>query len=562
MKGKKVDKLLRRYWLPIVLSVLAIAQIIGAIGSVTFWKASDTISVELPGNARSQLVSTKDGVLSLYSTTAKLEIAGKGQVAIVIGRAADVAGWVTSTKHIQVSGLDNDQVFRTEEVAAKSTDNSKKSTEQVRSPLEDNARDMWVKVVTGKDGKATLEWDRPGNWAMLAWSEKGDVSLKITWPQEKGFNPFWLLLVGGLVALVLAVVSALTLYRIALAIEREKQEVAQAKANARELQKLAEAAPLTGQIPTVTPGAKLPSRAEMRKARERGEATVTYDGVEYATGIIPQIKIDDEGNAVKPQEAPDLAAKTNEAEKAKEPSCKETALSLSSSTPAEENHDNLVIDSSELSENSTDSLPGADSADAPHPIDTSYEEADTIETPHNEEGEANVLTETESASSQVAIDNSANDESDSAVISQSFEHDTEVEVATEVNVEASKEDPKPEENQGAEVTSTPEESESPHDNTAENDNNTGEIDTVEHTPTEISSPVEFSESTKNNLVKNNLAGLFSQKNNWENPEKTELPDKLTEVIWAEEPKTQKVHKKPNLFQRWFQQGQKDAEKEL
>ena len=220
-----------------VLGVLGLLAIGLGVASSTVWRGDDVLVATASPDAR--LVVADPGVLELAGNpvTVTVHAANDAPVVIAVGRDTDVAGWVGTDAHTQVTGLASWHALRTQAVAeqaptpAASAAPGAAATEPAATepaPSEPAApnpsasatgavaggataaladptgSDLWVAQATG-NGTATLTWDaKPGRWSLLV-ASLGESSpvVELAWPRTVTTPWLWPGVVGG-VLLVLA----------------------------------------------------------------------------------------------------------------------------------------------------------------------------------------------------------------------------------------------------------------------------------------------------------------------------------------------------------------------
>ena len=290
-----MNKILRRYWLPLVLVIVGSIVALCGVGTATIWKPSSRVVTSLPTAASKQAMAiTRPGMFELYDSPTKITVSGQGKVALAIGRSTDVTAWAADQNYVEVTGQKDQDTLLTEPHPGKG---------KARQPGEAAGKDMWVKYKEVKGGPITETWDRSeGAWSLIAWSEEGNVQLTLQWTQVVSTPWFWPLLIAGLLLVLIGAVVAIVINRLAKAAAKEEEQV-RARRKQRAEQAAAAQAAQTVQMPSLNAVAHPPSRAALRKARERGEATIEVDGVKFPTGLVPVIRTDEDGTAINPEVA-------------------------------------------------------------------------------------------------------------------------------------------------------------------------------------------------------------------------------------------------------------------
>jgi len=220
-----------------VLGVLGLLAIGLGVASSTVWRADDILVATASPDAH--LVVADPGVLELAgnAVTVTVRAANDTPVVIAVGRDTDVAGWVGTDAHAQVTGLAGWHALRTEAVAEQvpapdastepaatdpaatdpaatdpaapapaasaTADAAAGAAAKVPDP---SGSDLWVAQATG-NGTATLTWSvQPGRWSLLV-ASLGEPSpvVELAWPRTVTTPWLWpgvgggsLLLLAGL----------------------------------------------------------------------------------------------------------------------------------------------------------------------------------------------------------------------------------------------------------------------------------------------------------------------------------------------------------------------------
>jgi hypothetical protein len=213
-----------------------IAAVLGALGllaiglgvaSSTVWRGDDILVATASPDAH--LVVGDPGVLELAGdpVTVTVHAADDAPVVIAVGRDTDIAGWVGTDAHAQVTGLTGWHVLRTETVAAEpaptpaeptpaepaatdpaATDPSASATSEATAGAtpavaDPTGSDLWVAQATG-NGTATLTWDaQPGRWSLVV-ASLGESSpvIELAWPRTVTTPWLWPGVVGGALLLL------------------------------------------------------------------------------------------------------------------------------------------------------------------------------------------------------------------------------------------------------------------------------------------------------------------------------------------------------------------------
>ncbi|KQR07745.1 hypothetical protein [Cellulomonas sp. Leaf334] len=196
------------------------------IASATVWRADDVL-VATTSDGPHTLV-TDPGVLELGGdpVTVKVSVPDGGTVVLAVGRDTDVAGWVGSDAHGQVTGLSGWHTLAVDDVAAPPptpapTDPAatepapadaaaptptEGTTDAAPTAADPTGSDLWVAEVTGT-GSAELVWPaQEGRWSLLAVSTgESAPTLALAWPRVVTTPWLWpCVAVGTLLVLVSA----------------------------------------------------------------------------------------------------------------------------------------------------------------------------------------------------------------------------------------------------------------------------------------------------------------------------------------------------------------------
>lgn len=319
-----MNTFLRRYWLPLLLVIVGALVALAGVGNATIWKPNPQVSASLPTSSQKQaLAITRPGMFELYDSPTKITVAGQGKVALAIGRSADVTAWAADQNYVEVTGQKDDTTLLTEPHQGKA---------DPRQPGEAAGKDMWVEYKEVDTGQISQIWDRSeGAWSLIAWSEEGNVQLTLQWTQPVSTPWFWPLLIAGLLLMLIGAVVAVVINRLAIAAAKEEAEIR--KRREQRAQEAASQGEQTVQIPALNAVTKPPSRSELRKARERGEATIEVEGVKFPTGLVPVIHTDADGQAINPEAADSVTPEVPATEEVSAPTMPAAELSLPTQSP-------------------------------------------------------------------------------------------------------------------------------------------------------------------------------------------------------------------------------------
>ena len=346
---------LRRYWLPLLLVIAGALVALAGVGNATIWKPNTQVSASLPTSSQKQaLAITRPGMFELNDSPTKITVAGQGKVALAIGRSADVTAWAADQNYVEVTGQKDDTTLLTQPHQGKA---------DPRQPGEAAGKDMWVEYKEVDTGQIGETWDRSeGAWSLIAWSEEGNVQLTLQWTQPVSTPWFWPLLIAGLLLMLIGAVVAVVINRLAIAAAKEEAEIR--KRREQRAQEAAAQGEQTVQIPALNAVTKPPSRSELRKARERGEATIEVEGVKFPTGLVPVIRTDADGQAINPEAADLVIPEDPATEEVSAPTMPAAELSLPTQSPQPAAYSPLPEVAAEASFNPAASLQPEDSYNA------------------------------------------------------------------------------------------------------------------------------------------------------------------------------------------------------
>ncbi|GEK22546.1 hypothetical protein [Cellulomonas xylanilytica] len=210
-----------------VIGIVGLVVIGLGIASATVWRADDVLVATTSGGANTLV--TDPGVLELGGdpVTVTATVPDDGTVVLAIGRDTDVAGWVGTDAHGQVTGLSSWHTLAVDEVEAPAptpvpTDAAAAPADPAQpdaaapSPTEGTAdapvpvadpseSDLWVAQDTGT-GSAELVWPATeGRWSLLAVST-GDSppTLELAWPRVVTTPWLWPCVAVGTLLVLLA----------------------------------------------------------------------------------------------------------------------------------------------------------------------------------------------------------------------------------------------------------------------------------------------------------------------------------------------------------------------
>ncbi|NUU16478.1 hypothetical protein HP550_04360 [Cellulomonas humilata] len=197
------------------------------IASATVWRADDVLVATTSGG--SHTLVTDPGVLELGGdpVTVRVSVPDGGAVVLAVGRDTDVAGWVGTDAHAQVTGLSGWHTLAVDDVAAPEPTPTPTPTDAAAAPPADAAvptpaptegeaaapvtvadptgSDLWVAQETGT-GSAELVWPaQEGRWSLLAVSTgESAPTLSLAWPRVVTTPWLWPCVAVGTLLVLLA----------------------------------------------------------------------------------------------------------------------------------------------------------------------------------------------------------------------------------------------------------------------------------------------------------------------------------------------------------------------
>lgn len=196
------------------------------VASATVWRADDVLVATT--TTTDHLIVTDPGVLELGGdpVTVRATTSGGDPVVLAIGRDTDVAGWVGTDAHAQVTGLAGWHELESSSVPAgpsasaspsasgspspSASPSSGSGTDEAAAVADPAGSDLWVAQATG-DGSARLVWPaQSGRWSLLV-AGTGDSAptLSLSWPRVVTTPWLWpLVVLGSLLALGAAALLA------------------------------------------------------------------------------------------------------------------------------------------------------------------------------------------------------------------------------------------------------------------------------------------------------------------------------------------------------------------
>ncbi len=210
----------------VVLAVLGAASLGLAVASATLWRPDDVVTASLAPSGAVTMLVAEPGVLGLVAdeVTVTAARADGGPVAIVVGRDADVRGWVGSDAHVQVTGLASWTELASTAVSGETTpvaepgDETAEPEGDAEKPFvgasgivgpDPLGSDMWL-AESGGSGTATLTLDQELGREMLLVAGTGDgavaPTVTLSWPRTVATPALVPGIILGVVLLVAAAV--------------------------------------------------------------------------------------------------------------------------------------------------------------------------------------------------------------------------------------------------------------------------------------------------------------------------------------------------------------------
>ena len=285
----------------VVLAVLGAASLGLAVASATLWRPDDVVTASLAPSGAVTMLVAEPGVLGLVGdeVTVTAARADGGPVAIVVGRDADVRGWVGADAHVQVTGLASWTELASTAVAGETTpvpepggDETAEAEGDAEKPFvgasgivgpDPLGSDMWL-AESGGSGTATLTLDQELGREMLLVAGTGDgavaPTVTLSWPRTVSTPA---LLPGIILGVVLLVAAAVVVFLPRLpALALRLVEARNARRGAPAPVQVAPDAPHGG--PIVAPTSRF---AASTTARDDAAPAAVTSGA-YQTGAQPQ----------------------------------------------------------------------------------------------------------------------------------------------------------------------------------------------------------------------------------------------------------------------------------
>lgn len=211
------------------LAVLGVVAVALGIASATVWRTSPDVTattqaqVQAARDDGATVVTVAPPVLALVADDVRVTARSSdgGEVALVAGRAADVAGWVGDEPVQRVDGLTSWTRLATTQVPGKAA----------TTPSDPTRAELWRAQVTG-EGTASLDWSRSGSGDLTVLAAgvgdgAGAPVVELSWTRTTTTPWLWPLVLTGLLLLVASgVVLAVGARRERSARERAAREAA------------------------------------------------------------------------------------------------------------------------------------------------------------------------------------------------------------------------------------------------------------------------------------------------------------------------------------------------
>jgi len=274
----------KRQGVATVLAVLGLVMVVVGVLFSTVFRPDTTVNASSEAPTTAYFV-THEGVLNLVNeeVTVTASAPNDQEVTVVLGRGADVQAWLHGVSYTEISGLSSWDTLKTNVVEGE-------DDASVDGNLADS--DMWLEVKTGK-GEVDWTLQNPDSNLVLLAATDGSAaapSITLTWERSNPIAWIIVLIVIGAILVILGI--TLFVYHSRRSDDEDKPEEIEKRRQAEFERQRRTDAPVRRTIETTVGGKThvLPSRAAIREARERGESTVTVDGQNFETGLIPIVK--------------------------------------------------------------------------------------------------------------------------------------------------------------------------------------------------------------------------------------------------------------------------------
>ncbi|WP_099331635.1 hypothetical protein [Actinomyces minihominis] len=214
---------IKRYSLPIVLGIIALALTVVGILGLTVWKPAQQVQATYEGNQ--PLVMTRAGVLPLYAEKVNIKATADPdqEVWVALGLPEDVTAWLQDEPYDEIVGLTDLQTLKTiphiidTEVQSGGEDEAEEEVaEQAQSgdsPTSPLSSDMWVAEKFGRGSVSlTITGDELGMSILAATDGVGAApSITLTWETPQPNTTATIAFIAAGVVAVVALILALAL---------------------------------------------------------------------------------------------------------------------------------------------------------------------------------------------------------------------------------------------------------------------------------------------------------------------------------------------------------------
>ncbi len=213
----------KRYSLPIVLGVVAVALIAVGVLAMTIWRPAQQIVASRDGDQ--PFAMTRVGVFPLYGDTVNVKATADGDqmVWVAVGSPEDVAAWLQDEPYDEIVGLSSLETLKAishgvdAEPQSGQTQSGEKEPETAEGARGENplASDMWVAQKYGRGSvSVTLSGDEMNTSILAATDGVGPApTITLTWDTPRSNLLAVVAFLAGGVVLLIALVVGVSLSR-------------------------------------------------------------------------------------------------------------------------------------------------------------------------------------------------------------------------------------------------------------------------------------------------------------------------------------------------------------
>ncbi len=313
---------LKRYTLPIVLAIIALALMVIGILSLTVWKPQQEVIAER--STDQPYTMTREGVLPLYADEVVVRASADGdqRVWLAVGSPQDVAAWLQGESYDEIVGLSTlTDLKATSHIVETPVDESQQSGETEEEVVEEDAEesesqknplasDMWTAVKYGTGSVSlVLSGDELDDSILAATDGEGPApTISLTWetPQPNILSVIAFSLMGVFVLLAIiswAVLFAARSRRLARSLELQSMGDLQA-AETTMMQTLpaAKAAETEGDKDSSTDVTEVVTEVEVEETPEPEPQEIVTDIETVPETAVEEVLVDEQVEPVDSQE--------------------------------------------------------------------------------------------------------------------------------------------------------------------------------------------------------------------------------------------------------------------